>query len=131
VILLDTHVLVWWVEGSRRLSTRVAKTIADRGTVLVSPISFWELAVMVGRGRVSVDRDLVCWAGDLLTEDGVDIAELTPPAAISAAHLAEFHGDPADRFIYATARELGVPLASKDRRIRGYARRHRDVQVVW
>jgi PIN domain nuclease of toxin-antitoxin system len=60
-----------------------------------------------------------------------EVATLTPSAAISAARLPEFHGDPADRLIYATARELGVALVSKDTKIREYARRRGDVEVIW
>lgn len=99
--------------------------------MLISPISFWELAMLVERGRVGVDRDLARWSRDLLMAGDAAVAELTPSAAIAATRLPEFHGDPAARFIYATAIELNVPLVSKDRAIRDYARRHRDVRVVW
>jgi len=59
------------------------------------------------------------------------MAELTASAAIAAALLPRFHGDPADLFIYATAAELGVPLVSKDQEIRRYAEQHRGVQALW
>jgi len=131
VILLDTHVLIWWVAGSGRLSSRASKVIAGSGPALVSPISFWELAALIERGRVEVDRDLARWSRDLLGGGGAEIAELTPSAAIAAARLPGFHGDPADRLIYATAAELGVALVTKDRQIRHYAEQHGDVQVVW
>ena len=131
MILLDTHILIWWVEGSGRLSTDAGAAIAERGPAAISPISFWELAALVERGRVEVDRDLTRWSRDLLAGGGVEIAELTPSAAIAAALLPGFHGDPADRLIYATARELGVPLVSKDQEIRRYAGRHGDLQVLW
>jgi PIN domain nuclease of toxin-antitoxin system len=52
-------------------------------------------------------------------------------AAVSAARLPGFHGDPADRLIYATARELGVSLVSKDSKIQDYARERGDVEVLW
>lgn len=71
------------------------------------------------------------WCRDLLTAGTVQIATLTPFAAISAARLLEFHGDPADRFIYATVRELAVPLISKDAKIREYAAQRGDVEVIW
>ena len=131
MILLDTHVLIWWVEGSGRLSASAGKAIAESAPVLVSPISFWELAALVERGRVEVDRDLARWSRDLLGGGGAAIAELTPSAAIAAARLPGFHGDPADRLIYATAAELGVALVTKDQQIRNYAEQHHDVQVVW
>jgi PIN domain nuclease of toxin-antitoxin system len=131
VILLDTHVLIWWVEGGGRLSARAGKAIAESAPALLSPISFWELAALVERGRVEVDRDLGRWSRDLLGGGGVEIAELTASTAIAAALLPGFHGDPADRFIYATAAELGVALVTKDQQIRRYAEQHQDVRVVW
>lgn len=131
MILLDTHALIWWIEGSGRLSGRAAAAIEDDAPAVISPISFWEVAVLVERGRIGVDRDLGRWCRDLLASGRAHVATLTPSAAISAARLPDFHGDPADRFIYATARELSVALVSKDARIREYARDHGDVQVIW
>jgi PIN domain nuclease of toxin-antitoxin system len=131
MILLDTHALIWWVEGSGHLSPSAEAAIEGQGPVLVSPISFWELAVLVDRGRVSIDRDLRLWCRDLLASAMAEVAGLTPSAAISAARLRGFHGDPADRIIYATARELEVALVSKDTKITEYAKRRGDVDVVW
>lgn len=131
MILLDTHVLIWWIEDGGRLSDRAARAIEEQEGRLVSPISFWEFAALVERGRVVVDRDVRQWCRDLLSAGAVRVAPLTPLAAISAARLPDFHGDPADRFIYATARELEVPLLSKDARIRGYAAQRGDLEVIW
>ncbi|MGH2443672.1 MAG: type II toxin-antitoxin system VapC family toxin [Chloroflexota bacterium] len=131
MILLDTHVLIWWIGGDGRLSVRATAAIERDAPVLVSPVSFWELAVLVERGRVSIDRDITRWCRDLLASGAVHVAALTPSAAVSAARLHEFHGDPADRFIYATAGELSVALVSKDARITDYAHRYGDVEVIW
>ncbi len=131
MILLDTHALIWWVEGSGRLSPGAVAAIEEQPPALVSPISFWELTVLTDRGRIAVDREVSQWCRDLLTAGTVQIATLTPFAAISAARLLEFHGDPADRFIYATVRELAVPLISKDAKIREYAAQRGDVEVIW
>ncbi len=61
------------------------------------------------------------------------VAELTVTAAVAAARLRDqgFPGDPADRLLYATARERGVPLVTKDERLRRHAREQRDLRVVW
>lgn len=131
MILLDTHVLIWWIEGSSRLSPAAAGAIREHAPVLISPISFWELAVLVERGRVSIDRDITRWCRDLLASGTAQVAALTSSAAIAAARLPAFHGDPADRFIYATARELGAGLVSKDAKIGQYAQQHGDVEVIW
>jgi PIN domain nuclease of toxin-antitoxin system len=130
MILLDTHVLIWWMARTGRLSDEAAAAVA-RSVALVSPISFWELAVLMDRGRVALDREISRWCRDLLASGTVRTASLTPSAAIAAAQLPRFHGDPADRLIYATARDLGIPLVSKDEKIREYASRYRDVEVIW
>lgn len=130
MILLDTHVLIWWMEGVGRLSDAAAAAVSGSAPV-VSPISFWELAVLVDQGRVALDRDVSRWCRDLLASGTVGTATLTPSAAIAAAQLPGFHGDPADRLIYATARELGISLVSKDEKIREYARSRRGVEVIW
>lgn len=127
--LLDTHVFIWWLAGGGSLSAP-AEAAIRHSSRLVSPISFWELAVLVDRGRVALDRDLHRWSRDILAAGLVDVAPMTPSTAISAGLLSDFHGDPADRLIYATARELGAALVSKDRRIGEYARHH-GVEVIW
>ncbi len=132
MVLLDTHVLIWWQARSKRLSARAAKEIAKADTVLVSPITCWELAVLVRRQRVGLDRDLFRWIGDVFGEENVDVAPMTPSAAASAGLLGPaFGGDFADGLLYATARELAVPLITKDDAIRAYARTTGDVRTIW
>jgi PIN domain nuclease of toxin-antitoxin system len=102
-----------------------------KAPVLLSPISFWEVATLVNKGRVELDRDMQQWVYDVCSEESIKLAPLTPSAAASAACLGGFHGDPADRLLYATARELRVPFVTKDRQIRDYARKSRDIEVIW
>lgn len=87
--------------------------------------------MLVDKERVRLDRPTAAWVRDVLTTDGIGVAELTPEIAVAATELADFHGDSADRFLYATARLLDVPLLSKDRLLRGYAEADRTVTVVW
>lgn len=133
MILLDTHALLWWQAGGARLSARAAREIARAAAILVSPVSCWEVAVLLVKGRISLDRDVYVWVRDLFREDRVEPAPLSPQAAVGAGLLAteDFPGDPADRFLYATARDLAVPFVTKDNGIRSYARRMRDVRAVW
>lgn len=131
MILLDTHVLIWWVEDEGRLSPAALAALSEHSPPVVSPISLWELAVLAERGRVAVDPDVGRWSRRLLGSGVVGVADLSASAAINAAQLPGFHGDPADRFMYATARDLRIPFISKDTRIREYAQRRRDVQVIW
>lgn len=130
-ILLDTHVLLWWQAESDRLSTVARDHLALATSVLVSPISCWEIGMLVARGRVQLDRPTAAWVRDLLADDRVAIAELTASVAVTAAELDGFHGDPADRLLYATARRQAVPLVTKDRLIHRYAEVDRTVSVVW
>lgn len=133
MILFDTHALLWWQAGGQRLSKRASREIARAETVLVSPISCWEVATLLEKGRIALDRDIYTWVADLFAEEHVEVAALSPQAAVGAAELTrqDFGGDPADRFLYATARELRVPFVSKDESIRRYASKARDVRVIW
>lgn len=130
-LLLDTHALLWWQARSGRLPARVRDRLAAADRILVSPISCWEIAMLVVKGRVGLDRPTARWARDLLAQDRVAAAELTAATAVAAAELVDFHGDPADRLLYATARSLQAELLSKDRLLQGYAAARGDVAVVW
>lgn len=135
-VLVDTHALLWWQAQPdqaqpERISIPAWKQITTASRVLVSPISCWEVAMLVGKNRVRLDRPIAAWIHDVLATDGIGVAELTPRIAVAAAELADFHGDLADRFLYATARLLDIPLVSKDRLLHGYAEADRTVTVVW
>ncbi len=133
MILLDTHVVLWWQAGGERLSHRVAREIAKADTILISPISCWEIGELLVKGRVELDRELYTWMRDLFREEQIELAPLTPQAAVGAALLGEvgFHGDPADRILCATAQELSVPLATKDGKIHEFARSVSSLKTIW
>jgi PIN domain nuclease of toxin-antitoxin system len=131
VIVLDTHALIWWMADPKGLSAAASTAIAHDVPVCVSPISLWEMAMLAERGRIALDRDIQRWCRDLLARPDLAVAELTPSAAVVAARLKAFHGDPADRFIYATALELGAALVTKDAAMREYARDRGNLEVIW
>jgi PIN domain nuclease of toxin-antitoxin system len=116
VIVLDTHVLVWVREGNERLGRRTARRI-DRalhdGALAVSAFSFWEIAMLVGAGRmrlrVTVDEFRAATLGAGVLEMPVDGA-----IAILSTRFG-MHGDPADRIILATALQHEASLATADR----------------
>ena len=133
MILLDTHVILWWQAVDDRLSARDRREVERAERILVSPVSLWEVGLLFDKGRVRLDRDVFIWAQDFLAGERIELAELTPTAAVAAGLLPGlgFVGDPADAMLYATARERGVPLISKDARIRGFAATRRDLRVIW
>lgn len=132
MILLDTHVLLWWQAGGERLSARAAQEIAGADVVLVSPVSCWEIATLLRKGRIRLDRELHAWVRDLLEGERVRVASLTPQSGTTAGNLDEtFPGGPADRLLWATASDLLVPLVTKDHAIRAYAADNRGVDVLW
>ena len=122
MIVLDTHVWLWWLDRPQRLSKTARSAIEGTSEIGVSTISAWELSMLVVRGRISLDRDARTWVQQALA--GAGIEELAPSAlvAVAAAELDRqaFPGDPADRLIYATARSLGATLITRDVAIRGF-----------
>ncbi|HYO16416.1 MAG TPA: type II toxin-antitoxin system VapC family toxin [Thermoanaerobaculia bacterium] len=121
MILLDTHTWVWWFAQPNQLSAAAVEAIGDADEVGVSPISCWEVAMLSRKGRLKLDRDTLVWVQDALSETTFTVLPITPPVATLAGTLgSEFHGDPADRLIVATACMLGATIVTKDRRIRSY-----------
>jgi len=130
--LLDTHALLWWQAGGQRLSRRAATAIDAASSVLISPLTCWEVATLHRLGRIVLDREPSLWVTDLLQTDRMAITELTAEAATWAGQLdATFPGDPIDRLLYATARDRRVPLIAKDEALRAFATTARDVKVIW
>lgn len=132
-VLADTHVLLWWLAGGGRLSRSADRAIDDASRVLVSPISCWEVGTLERQGRIRLDRPVSNWVAALLDDPRTAVAALSAEAAAWAGSIADdrFPGDPADRLIYATARELRVPLVSKDERLHAFAALDGAVRVVW
>ena len=125
-LLLDTHVWLWLAAGDRRLPHRHARRIARAardGSLFVSPISAWEVALLEQKNRIRLGRSVDLWLDDALAQPGLNVASLTPRIAAASCHLpTPFHPDPADRMLVATARDLGATLVTADERILDYAR---------
>jgi PIN domain nuclease of toxin-antitoxin system len=126
VIVLDTHVLVWLIEGNKRLGKK-AKAAMDEATpapgLFIPAISFWEIAMLVGKGRLALGQDIDQWIRRVLALPGVNLAPLEPVISIESVRLpgGGYHGDPADRLIIATARHHGATLMTVDSAILAYA----------
>ncbi len=130
--LLDTHVLLWWLAGGERLSRAATGAIEGADAVLLSSLTFWETATLRRLGRVELDRELNVWVQDVLRQPRITLAPLSAEAAAWAGNLEHgFPGDPIDRLLYATSRDLRVPLISKDDGLRAFAATTGEVDVVW
>ncbi len=117
--LIDTHVLVWLEYGSDRLgkqSRRIIDTALQKNQLVVSAISFWEVAMLVQKKRLFFETDLLVWRRDLL-KNGFWEIPLSGSVAITAGQLEKLHGDPADRIIIATAVEESATLITADQKI--------------
>ena len=119
--LLDTHVLLWWLEDEGRLSEGQKAVIAASGPerpLLVSEISLWEIATLCELGRIRLALPLRAWLERAVAPPLVCRCGITPAVAAEVASLPPtFHRDPADRVIVSTARIFGATLLTCDRRI--------------
>jgi PIN domain nuclease of toxin-antitoxin system len=123
VIILDTHIWIWWVHGDRQLKKHQAEVIAahEEDDIGVSAISCWEVAKLVEYGRLTLPCSLESWFDQALSYPGIRLLPLTPEIAIESTRLpGVFHRDPADQMIVATARILDCPLITSDRKIVDY-----------
>jgi PIN domain nuclease of toxin-antitoxin system len=131
VIVLDTHVWVWWLADPRLLSRAAARAIRDHQaaeSIVISCFSTWELATLVARGRLSFSLPLTDWIRESEKTPGMRFQPVTNAIALESTALpGDFHPDPADRIIVSTARKLGALLVSRDEKIRAY----RHVKTVW
>jgi PIN domain nuclease of toxin-antitoxin system len=122
LILLDTHAWIWWVSDPDRLGKKAARAIRSSRSLGIAAISCWEVATLVEKGRIRLDRSPLDWIEDSLRLPGVELFPLTPAVAVRAAQLGpDFPGDPADRLIAATALVQSAPLVTKDERLRDIA----------
>jgi PIN domain nuclease of toxin-antitoxin system len=118
-LLLDTHLLLWWVTGDRRLSKQTRGLIASPGNaVAVSAASFWEIAIKIGLRRIEIDL------GELLSSIAEDAFEELPVRANHTLHLASLpllHNDPFDRLLIAQAIAEDCRLVTRDESVLAYS----------
>jgi len=128
--VLDTHVLLWWVDGSAALSQRARQLIdslVDASAIHVSSISVWEVGMLVAGGRLELAIATDEWIARCEALPFLTFVPVDNPIALASTRLpGRPPADPADRIIIATARSLGAAVVTKDRRIRSY-----DVETVW
>lgn len=121
MIVVDTHTLLWWVNGEAALSRPARRELRRADTIGVATISAMEVAALVRRGKITLETDARRWTAQALAMDGVLELPLTADIAVEAGSLGEdFVGDPADRIIYATAIATGSKLVTRDRFLLAY-----------
>jgi PIN domain nuclease of toxin-antitoxin system len=124
MILLDTHIWLWWLHDSNRLSGRMQSEIATEEVengVLISAISVWEIAVKSSLGKLTLPLPIDEWYEMAQVYPGIIVESLNPLDAIASTQLpGEFHKDPADRILIAIARRYDIPLVTMDNKILNY-----------
>ncbi len=128
-LLLDTHIALWLESGDSRLRV-TTRSVIDRcwqagGTVLLSAVSAWEIALLVDIRRIELDVSATEWIEQFIDYPGIEIVPLGHLAASRGYRLQGLeHRDPADRLLIATAIELACPFVSYDERIARFAAGH-------
>lgn len=126
-LLIDTHIALWLDSGNDRL-TPATRELIDRcwrsgGTIYLSAVSAWEIAVLVDRGHIQLDLPLRDWLDRFLNRPGIEALALDHTTAIRAYQLHHLeHRDPGDRLLIASAIGLGHPFVTYDERIRAFGR---------
>jgi PIN domain nuclease of toxin-antitoxin system len=127
VILLDTHVWIWWVHDEAELTGECRDLLQEHESdgLGLSAISCWEVAKLVQRNRLMLPVRLEDWMDQALAYPGIQLLDLSPRVAMESVQLpGDFHQDPADQIIVATARLHNLPLVTADKLILKYPHVH-------
>ena len=132
MIVLDTHILIWWVTADlTKLSPNAISAINQElagGEIIISSITAWEIAMLIAKERIVISMDLNEWLSTIEQIEAVRFYAVENDIAVKSVALpGEFHKDPADRMIVATARKLGCGLVTADEKILNY----QHVKSIW
>ena len=126
-LLLDTHVWLWSLMAPARLSSRTRdRLVSPRSSLHLCSVSVWEVLVLAEKGRIALDGEPASWLREALAGSPVTETPLTFDVALVSRSIELPHGDPADRFIAASAKVFGLTLVTADRRLIGC----RDIDVL-
>ena len=127
--MLDTHALLWFVEGSAALSSRAKAAIENTdNTPMYSIVSVWEMAIKIGKGRLTISRPLYPEFAEVLQEHGFRQLDISYRHASKVTELPirKDHGDPFDRLLIAQAIVEEIPIVSHDSAFGRYS-----VRLIW
>jgi len=127
VIVLDTHAWLIAVDAPERLSARARGAIDASDDIVVSTMSAWEVAMLVARGRIALDRPVDRWIDDALVALEARLADVDLEIALAGAGLMTRALDPADAMIAATGLAFGAAVVSRDRNLDDVA----GLRVIW
>jgi PIN domain nuclease of toxin-antitoxin system len=128
LVILDTHAWIWWVSDPGKLSDHARTEIDGAASIGVCAISCWEVAMLVAKDRLRLDRDVLTWIRQALRQPRVRLIPLLPDIAVAAARMGnDVPADPADRMIAATARHLAAPLVTRDQALQAAL----AVDTIW
>ena len=118
-VVLDTHALIWLVEGDRRLgpeARELSEFASSLGLLLVSAMSFWEIAMLVTKGRLELREPVLIWREMALARGILEIP-INGNVAVISNFLDGMPNDPSDRIIAASALDLDATLVTADGRL--------------
>jgi PIN domain nuclease of toxin-antitoxin system len=131
MIVLDTHVWVFFVSNPELLSEKAKESLDDameKKSILISSISIWEVALLVARDRLRLTLDVADWIAKSESLPFLTFVPVDNSIALKSVNLPQpLHNDPADRMIIATAILMGAALVTKDNKILEYP----HVQTIW
>jgi PIN domain nuclease of toxin-antitoxin system len=125
-LLLDTHTLIWFLNGDGKLSDRVKTTIEDpNNSRIVSIASIWEIAIKISLDKFRFQKGFKYFL-DMVEENGFDILPVTFEHAMVVSTLEFIHRDSFDRMLIAQCKADKLILATKDENIKRY-----NIQTIW
>ncbi|RLA93523.1 MAG: VapC toxin family PIN domain ribonuclease [Deltaproteobacteria bacterium] len=131
MIVLDTHVWVWYVSDPTQLSSKAAEYLEigrKNGGLYISCISAWEVALLVKKGRLRFTIDVEDWISRTERLSFFKFVPVDNTIAVKSVHLPGFSNpDPADRIIIATALHLGMPIVTKDEKLHSF----KALKTIW
>jgi PIN domain nuclease of toxin-antitoxin system len=116
-VLLDTHILLWVLTDNPKLSNKAKKLIESAAEIYISAATFWEMAIKVGLGKLTVDLEEI---RECCLDSGFVELPITSEHAIAVKDLEHHHKDPFDRLIVATAMSEPMKLLTADPQVAQY-----------